>query len=288
MTKTILMSAALLFALSGCDSEEGGVDTDAQFQTLSLELDGLEDLGDGFVYEGWVMLDGAPVSTGRFDLADVDSATFEMAAEEAERVTAFVLTIEPAEGDDPAPSNSKVLAGDFSDGEASLSVSHEAALGTDFGDAMGAYILETPTSAEVSEDYNQGVWFVDPAEGMASLDLPALGEGWIYEGWVVGMDGPISTGQFTMAEGADSDGAGEAAGPDDAPPFPGQDFIDPAMDLLSGMVVISVEPVPDDSPAPFAIKPLIDSDVEDSGAGTLQDLELQDVAALYTGMATFQ
>ena len=30
---------------------------------VALEFDGLEPLGDGFVYEGWVIIDGAPVST---------------------------------------------------------------------------------------------------------------------------------------------------------------------------------------------------------------------------------
>ena len=40
------------------------------------------------------------------------------------------------------------------------------------------------------------------------LDLPTLPAGWVYEGWVVGPDGPVTTGRFTMASGADSDGDG--------------------------------------------------------------------------------
>ena len=288
MEKTLITSTALILALSivACDTDEPVELTETK--TLNWRVDGLEDLGDDYVYEGWVMLDGAPVSTGRFGLADVDSVSFELDAEDADRVTAFVLSIEPTVGDDPAPSQTKILGGDFEAGEAELSVGHGAALGTDFSSAMGSYILETPSTASVHEDYTQGVWFVDAHNGVPSLELPALPEGWAYEGWVVGSEGPISTGQFSMSEGADEDGAGATAGADGSPPFPGQDFILPPMDLLTGAVVISVEPVPDNSPAPFAIKPLIDHEVEDHGAAVLQDMELQDVANLHTGLAWFE
>ncbi len=44
------------------------------------------------------------------------------------------------------------------------------------------------------------------------------------------------------------------------------------MSLLGNAVVISVEPVPDDSPAPFAIKPLVDSMITADGAGVSQDM----------------
>ena len=47
------------------------------------------------------------------------------------------------------------------------------------------------------------------------------------------------------------------------PPVPGEDFFNNApagetfpLDVRGRMVVISVEPVPDNSPAPFALKPL--------------------------------
>ena len=54
--------------------------------------------------------------------------------------------------------------------------------------------------------------------------------------------------------------------------IPGADFIDPAIVLTGGMAVISVEPVPDNSPLPFGIKPLVDSEIEDLGAGVPQEL----------------
>ena len=58
----------------------------------------------------------------------------------------------------------------------------------------------------------------------------------------------------------DGDGAGSTKGPvGDGPPFPGQDFITPATVLNNGatVAVISVEPEPDNAPAPFLIKPLV-------------------------------
>lgn len=244
---------------------------------LGVKLSGLERLGDGYVYEGWLIVDGKPVSAGRFNLDGRHRPLYfsgPMATLSA--ATAYVLTIEPAENDDPMPSKVHVLAGDIRRHEgrrrAMLSTSHPAAFGTDFASAMGRFILQTPSTSEPS-DYAQGVWFVDPATGSPSLSLPALPEGWTYEGWVVVDGKPLSTGRFRSVSGADSDGAGPTAGPNAGPPFPGQDFINPPRNLVGGAVVVSVEPEDDDSPAPFAIKPLIAEKVEDVGPGVLADMK---------------
>ncbi len=66
-------------------------------------------------------------------------------AHDANNAEAFVLVIKPAEGDDPAPSAAHIVGGDFASGVASLPTSHGAALGTDFADVAGTFILETPT-----------------------------------------------------------------------------------------------------------------------------------------------
>lgn len=275
MTTNHYISIACLLATAlvmGCSSDT------TSGSTLNLTLEGLEDLGPDFVYENWLIVDDAPVSAGRFtvDSAGVPSASaFPIDSAAAEDATAFVLTIEPATGDAPEPSDVHIVAGEYDGNGALAIVDHPAALGTDFATAAGEYILETPTSGDVADDYDQGVWFLVPgATGMSpGLDLPALPAGWTYEGWVVGADGPVSTGTFDVADGADSDGAGAAAGPDGAPAFPGQDFVDPATVLTTGhMAVISVEPVPDNSPAPFTIKPLADSDVEDIMAPATQSM----------------
>ncbi len=243
--------------------------------SLELTFTGLDPLAEGFVYEGWILVDGAPVSAGRFDAPDGSfSVEFELDADDLDLATAYILTIEPEPDSDPAPSAVHLLAGDFTDGEAHLHTGHAAALGSDFLDAAGSYILETPTSAE-ADDYDQGIWWLDPSSGapMASLELPELPEGWTYEGWVVVDGSPISTGTFAFADEEDSDGPGLAAGPAGTPPFPGQDFVEPATVLLGGAAVLSVEPVPDTSAAPFVLKPLMDGSIEDMGQGGAQDMD---------------
>lgn len=265
----LIISAALLGACSN----------DTSPATLGLGFSGLPQLGADYVYEGWLIVDGAPITAGRFTV-DVDGNPsideFEIDGAMAEIATTYVLTIEPAVGDDPAPSAVHILAGDISNGVASLDVAHPAAIGTDFADATGEFILETPTTMSIADDYANGLWFLIPgADGMSpGLNLPELPEGWIYEGWIASADGPVSTGTFRAADVADSDGAGPDAGPDGAPPFPGQDFIDPARVLTGGYAaVISVEPVPDDSPEPFVLKPLIDSAMESVMAPMTQSME---------------
>ena len=242
----------------------GGDDAGAETRSLTFSFTGLPVLGDEYVYEGWVIVDDAPVTTGRFTIDDagaLDPASFELAADVVDAATMFVLTIEPATGDDPAPADTHVLAGPIASGSAMLTIGHMAALGDDFSSAEGTFILATPSSAAADDD-NQGIWFLTPGDPMtAGFTLPTLPAGWVYEGWIVDTSGaapvPTSTGRFTDVAAADDDAGGPAAGPDATPSFPGQDFIDPATDLSDGhMAVLSIEPDPDDSPAPFQLKPL--------------------------------
>ena len=256
---------------------------------LTLSFTGLEDLGPNWAYEGWLIVEGAPVSTGIFavDGSGTPSATrFSVDVSDVSKVSAFVLTIEPAPDSDPKPSAVHVLAGDFTNNAARLSAGHAAALGDSFSSAAGKYILAAP-SAGAGGSYQTGIWWLDPAAGPGpALSLPALPDGWVYEGWVVGPDGPISTGRFTSANGADSDGAGLTGGPNAAPPFPGQDFANPPLDLTSGhAAVISIEPEPDNSTAPFAFKPLVDQSIADVGEGVLQSMS-NNASAFPTGTAT--
>ena len=236
---------------------------------VTIEFDGLEDSGDDFVYEGWAVFGGVPTTTDRFRNGPVVN---QRVPRSIAGDSLYVLTIEPRRGDASAPAATHLVAGALdAGGQTELTTAHPAALGTDFADADGGFILATPSSASM-DDETSGVWFVDPAVGEPSLTLPTLPQGWTYEGWVVSADGPISTGRFTSVMGADSDGGGPAAGPNATPPFPGQDFVSPPLDLIGTTVVISVEPEPDNSPAPFAIKPLIDATVENVSAPQLQSL----------------
>jgi hypothetical protein len=249
---------------------EGEEMMEHEMAVLSLDLVGLEELGPDWAYEGWLIVDGAPVSTGVFTVDGEGMASnyvFEIDAEQLAAAELFVLTIEPVPDPEPAPSQVHILAGVFEDDSAGLSIAHPAALGTDFSSAAGStYILGIPSSGMADDSYTSGIWF-------DGLNLPELPAGWVYEGWVVGMDGPISTGRFVSASGTDSDGTSPTAGPNPGPAIPGQDFLDPAIFLTNGyVVVISVEPDPDNSPAPFTLNPLVDMNIEDVGDHGAQEL----------------
>ena len=51
-----------IFATSCSSDDDNGPST----AMLTLNLSGLEMLGSEFVYEGWIIVDGNPVSTGTF------------------------------------------------------------------------------------------------------------------------------------------------------------------------------------------------------------------------------
>ncbi len=251
------------------EDEDAMADDDAMEDgsrpVLELAFTGLEPLGDDFEYEAWTIVDDAPVSGGIFDVTDdgsIEISSDQDALYGHDGAQAVVITIEPAVGDDPAPADTHVLAGDVEeDGSFELTIGHPAAIGTDFADISGSYILGTPTN-DPDADELSGVWFLSVPGPEASLELPELAAGWIYEGWAV-IDGqPVSTGRFLTAEGADDfDGF---SGPNDGPAYPGEDFIIDApdgltfpTDLTTSTIVISVEPDADNSPEPFALKPLV-------------------------------
>jgi hypothetical protein len=208
------------------------------------------------------------VTTGKFSVdanGNLSEMTFPVSESDLMEASTFVLTIEPNPDPSTDPSDVHLVAGDFSGNSATMSVAHVAALGDDFSSATGSYILATPTNGSNTNE-NSGIWFLDPTSGtpMNSLDLPDLPSGWMYEGWVV-IDGiPVTTGKFTMPDMADE--SAPYSGTMAAPPFPGEDFLTNApmnlmfpTDISGGTAVISVEPEPDNSEAPFLLKPLVGS-----------------------------
>lgn len=235
---------------------------------LELNIAGLEDLGPNARYEGWVIINGSPVSTGVFTVngaGQLSQTIFEVPAPigKLKDAAAFVLTIEPYPDADPGPSNQHLLGGNFSSTTATLSIAHPAALNTGFGMATGHFLLATPTTASTADELS-GIWFINNSSGSpaAGLHLPALPAGWRYEGWAVISGQPVSTGVFMNGNMADN--AAPFSGPLPGPPFPGEDFIVNAPQGLSfptnlsgGMGVITVEPYPDNSPGPFLLKPLV-------------------------------
>ena len=257
--KTVLGLMAIGLLAVSCSSDDDNNDG-PEMADLTLNLQGLEDLGNDYVYEGWIIVDGQPVTTGRFTSVDFPQ-TFSVDETQLENATRFVLSIEPVMDADPAPADTKILVGDFSGTTASVNTT----IVGDFSNAEGSFFLRTPTDESGMNNGNDenGVWFGSPGMPPApNFVLPTLPAGWAYEGWVVGDSGPLSTGTFTAFDSADM--ATPFSGPAGGPPVPGEDFFEnePAgeafpLDVRGRTVVISVEPVPDDSPAPFAIKPLV-------------------------------
>lgn len=283
--KMILGALALGFFATSCSNDDDAAAAVSTTSGLTINLDGLEALGDDFVYEGWVIVDGSPVSTGRFSSVAFPQ-TFQVNTAQLSAATTFVLSIEPTVDPDPLPAATKILAGDFSGNSAAVNSN----LVADFSLVEGAYILATPTDLDNTNE-SSGVWFLDNSSGSAvtGLTLPTLSDGWKYEGWAV-IDGtPVSTGTFTDASMEDDNAAtspfkGDAG---NGPGYPGEDFLQNApagmtfpTDLKGATIVISVEPSPDNNPAPFTLKPLahmVPSDAMDHttinmGAGPVTSL----------------
>ena len=88
----------------------------ANSQVLDLDINGLEDLGTNYQYEGWLIVSGLPVTTGTFtvDAGGVLNQTmFSVNMSDLINATTFVLTIEPIPDSDPNPSSTHILSGDF-------------------------------------------------------------------------------------------------------------------------------------------------------------------------------
>ena len=195
----MLMSALVVTAACGGDDSPTAPSPNPEpSRSLRLSFDGLEALGDGFIYEGWVVTESGPVSTGTFSVgagARLSRSTFEVDQTALRSATKFVVTIEPSPDSDPLPAASKYLGGDFSGNSASLSVADGATLMNDFSSAAGSYILAAPSGPG---PYTNGIWWLTlPMPPTPALTLPMLPAGWMYEGWVVVGGMPITTGRFS-------------------------------------------------------------------------------------------
>ena len=298
MIKNVFLGlVALSISATSCSSDDDGSNS-ALTTPITLNFNGLEDLGPDYVYEGWIIVNGTPVSTGIFSSVTFPQ-TFNVNSSDLANATTFVLSIEPSNDPDPAPSDTKLLSGDFSNNSASLTIN---AMVGDLSTSNGQFILRTPTDESGTNNGNDylGIWWINPANGIASLSLPELQTGWIYEGWIVvdtdadGMpDTPLSTGRFSdegMADSSYGAGVGFNGNMAAGPMLPGEDFFNnlPAgfpASLVGGMAVISVEPIEDNSSAPFAIKPLVTNPIEMDTAPTLQDMNFSN-ASFPTGVIT--
>ena len=260
----LLKSILVLFisiSITSCSSD----DNKPLRSTLKLSLSGIEPLESGLVYEGWIMVDGTPVSTGRFNTKATETTNkeFSVLAENLDEATAFILSIEKETGDEPAPSNTKILSGNFIANAAALTINSMVGNFVDTTNQFsGSFVTATPTDNTDGIDNGNnefGIWFIKNPTTAGLINLPTLSAGWKYEGWVIFDGTPATTGQFTRANGVDS--ASPYSGNEPAPLFPGEDFLSnlPAGvdgDVTGNKVVISIEPdFTVDSDKPFYFKP---------------------------------
>lgn len=300
MKRTLVLIALCSIGLAAC-----GDDTiEPVVETLDLAFTGLAPLANGYHYEGWAIVDGAAVSTGKFNVdgtgalvtvsgAAIMGGSFETGLDLMD-ATKIVLTIEPSGDTDALPSDTHILAGDVSGSSATLIAADGAALGADFTTATGKFILATPTDGAMNNE-NSGIWFLSVETGSPAvgLSLPTLPAGWAYEGWVVINGTPVTTGRFTAVDMADDDDpfSSTMAGP----PFPGEDFLVNApagltfpTDLAGGTAVISIEPQPDDSSLPFTFKPLMGGIDASAVNGVTYMMPNMTTATFPTGTATIR
>lgn len=261
----IILMAVLSLVVFSCDDDDD--DMMMEDNMLTLIISNLVDLGDAERYEGWIVVNGVPVSTGTFTVNGsgmMSQNQFTVDTEDLAAATDFVLSVEPFPDNNPAPSAIKILGGVFAGNSAPVSVSHNAALGNNFASASGKYILATPTTTTM-EDELSGIWFLDLSSGapVVGLNLPVLPMGWKYEGWAVVNGMPVSSGTFSDVDSMD-DSAPFSGMDASGPPFPGEDYVMNAptglifpTDLSGATLVISIEPNPDNSSSPFQFKPLV-------------------------------
>lgn len=244
--------------LSGCmEQEETVPEVEQEQSVLEFSFTGLEALDTGH-FEGWAIFGEEKISTGKFNVGDALSFSLPRDLSEANQI---VITIEPEGDTDTVPSGIVVLSGGVSGNSATLSFP------VDFSGATGNYILATPTNGG-DTDETSGIWFLKLPGPTAGLELPSLPDGWIYEGWVVNQDTPLTSGRFVAVDEVDLFDGFSSIEP--GPPFPGEDYlVNPPegivfpIDLSDGasQAVISVEPdlngVDPTGDAPFQIKPLV-------------------------------
>ncbi len=270
MNIRLILCALIGTAVVSCSDDPN---EPARGRELAITLQGLEPLLNGFHYEAWALVGGQPLPAGKFNLdaqgrlIDLNGAVLTGGTLQQTRdissSSMIVLTIEPNGDRDDTPAATHVLAGPVQSGSASLSVTPAAALGNDFTTAAASFILATPTD-NLDTNERSGVWFLSLASGSpaAGLTLPTLPAGWMYEGWAVVNGRPFTTGRFLNPRAADN--AAPYSGTIAGPPFPGEDYLRNApsgvtfpLELRGATIAITIEPEPDDSPAPFAFKPLL-------------------------------
>jgi len=174
--RTALLTAATLVLVV---AHAGAAELTLSFTNLMP----LDESTDG-LYEGWAIIDGAPVSTGVFNVNASGQPVMPggggvipsfMIGDEIGLASSIKISLEPVGDADPAPSGLIVLTGDV-DSETTLLSAALPGLDTLMGSG-GSYILATPSdNDEDAGNDNQGIWYLALPGPVASLtDFPDIG-----------------------------------------------------------------------------------------------------------------
>ena len=177
--RTLFLLTIIAGIMLSCNNDD---DDGPSTANLTLNISGLEDLGPDYVYEGWIIVNGAPVTTGTFT-STATSQVFTIDEAQLNAATRFVLSIEPngeTGTDASTPSDTKLLVGDFVGNSASVSIGTVGDFET--VTPSGMFFLRAPTdepagTANNGNDEN-GIWFGSPGTPPSpALTLPALQAG---------------------------------------------------------------------------------------------------------------
>ncbi len=259
---SLLSAVALSLLLHGCDSGGGITDPEGS-STVTLSLDGLEPLAGGLNYQAWLVhqigeaVFGFPLVLFNINesgqMVDAVADTVLTGPHHADLdpgdVLGVAISLELSNQLLQTSSFTLILSGEMLQGTAAMTADDFFALNRDFSNAEGRYILDTPTDNDPDNGLN-GIWFMDTAldPPEAGLVLPDAPNGWIYEGWVEVGGQAVSTGKFDLPNNSDSTSF-FSSGLQEAPLFPGEDFLDNEppgvdfpLDLSGASVFITIEP----------------------------------------------
>lgn len=296
MRKMLLGAVCSLGVLASLAASTGSGATAQEFP-IRLTVTKLAPL-KGAAYELWVVDGKRKLSAGKFNV-DAKGRLVDRLGRPARFVSSvdpskadtIAVTIEPRRDRNPGPTATIVLAGKPTADAARLRFP------VDLGRASGTYVLATPTDSNPN-NHGAGVWFLNPRTGGKSLNLPRLpAKGWIWEGWAVTQERPLTTGRFVDA--GKPDRSSPFSGTNPAPSVPGEDYvrnlprpIKPPVNLADGksLIVVTIEPdlngADPTGAGPFSIKPLVHRVPKGTAAEAPTGLR-RDLSTVPTGTARF-
>src|SRR5687768_3907265 len=187
-----LLAASAASGVAGCGSDEPTSVAAGATMTLTVAALPAIEPGTGGRYEAWVVdRDGTAHSLGPVNPGGVAPISF---TTPIANPVSFLLTYEPRNDAAPTASEHHLLAGEFRDGRAALSVRGAVtAQGLALRDRPGQFTMFSPSNnfrSGYPSNEESGIWLFNMApretqQGDMWVRLTQLQAGWVYEGWMV-------------------------------------------------------------------------------------------------------